>query len=222
MKKILTVGALLFGVTTLVYAASVNKMIEKAKSQTVLISVEGFLGGIRGSGVLIDPTHVLTCFHMINDGRQEFHIYTYPLGKVIKAHAESGDKYNDLAILVLESSAPFKSKPVFTEKHNDGEHIYIIGNALGSMHWYVTSGILSGEEMGFLLTDATMHHGNSGGPWINDKGEIVGLSDWGLENKQQSVIGVNGAVSSKVINEFFKALEAQKKFQKMMKAMMGQ
>lgn len=221
MRKFLTSIAVVASALVF-YAATSNKAVEQAKRQTVLISQEGFLGGVRGSGILIDPSHVLTCAHMIRGAKDEFWVYTYPLGRMIMAHPESADAEDDIAILVLESSAPFKKAPVFDEDHYDGEHIFIVGNALGSMHWYVTSGVISGDETGYMLSDAAFQHGNSGGPWIDDKGRIVGMSDWKFRGPGDSeVSGVSGAVSAHTINEFFKALEQRKKMQAALEKMLS-
>lgn len=174
------------------------------RNLTVLISQESLLGGGRGTGILIDQTHVLTCAHMVHSSKDEFLIYTYPLGKVIKAKAETGDSYADLAILVLESSAtakPFKA-PVFQTKVEEGDNVTIIGNALGSMKWLITKGTVSGWEQGFLLSDAHIQHGNSGGPWVNDKGDVVALTDWLIEPPEGSII--SGGISAKTIKRFLK------------------
>ena len=59
------------------------------------------------------------------------------------------------------------------------------------MHWFVTSGVVSSYEQQFILTDAVIYGGNSGGPWLNTKGEVIALTDWGLSDSQNISGGIN-------------------------------
>lgn len=219
MKHLLISLLLLSTLTSVACAKSHRDVVENAKKFTVLVTNEGLLGGGRGSGVLLDSTHVLTCAHMSDGMRDQFFVYTYPLGSVIKARAEAVDGADDLMILVLESSATVHVKPVFQDRYTDGERVTILGNSLGSMSWLVSSGVISGKERNFLLTDANVYHGNSGGPWINDAGEIIALSDWGIHNTLDPEIA--GGVSAASIKNFFKAIERQKQMSAMLERVFG-
>jgi len=57
-----------------------------------------------------------------------------------------------------------------------------------------------------LQTDAAVTHGNSGGPVMNDKGEVIGLATFGSADQQrgQEVQGLNFIVPSTIVNEFIK------------------
>src|SRR4029077_2488164 len=92
----------------------------------------------------------------------------------------------------------------FQDMHYDGEPITIIGNTMGSMKWFISFGIISGEWSSFLLTDGVLYGGNSGGPWINEQGEVVALTDWTLVYRGAES-GVHGGVAAKTIHEFLKA-----------------
>lgn len=188
-------------------ASAAQPKIENLKKVTVLVTNEGFLGGGRGSGVLMDSTHVLTCAHMAANGDDEFFVYTYPFGTVVKAKLESINFPADLAVLKLEAPVKVGVKPVFQTKIEDGDAITVVGNAAGGMKWYVTRGIISGRERDYLLTDTSVLPGNSGGPWFNAKGEIVGISDWKLSRYPEIV----GGVSGKTILATIKGWEDQKK-----------
>lgn len=196
-----------------------DNVFRSGRALTVLISQEGLTGGSRGSGILLDQTHVLTCAHMIGADDDEFLIYTYPLGKVIKAHVEGANKARDVAVLVLESSAPVTQKPVFQENIEEGDSVTIIGNALGALEWLVTRGVVSGHEKGYILSDAAIQHGNSGGPWFNDKGEIVAMSDWMIQPKEGSVI--SGGVSAKTINMVLQARSQADDMKVLIQQMLG-
>jgi S1-C subfamily serine protease len=75
------------------------------------------------------------------------------------------------------------------------------------MKWFVSFGIISGDFQQFLLTDGVLYGGNSGGPWLNEKGEIVALTDWTMVSHGEES-GVHGGVSAKTINAFIKRWQA--------------
>jgi S1-C subfamily serine protease len=180
-----------------------REAISRTKSFTVLISREGFGGVGRGTGVLIDATHILTCAHMTEGPKDDLWIFPYPTGVVAKGKTVFMDRGDDLAILELDRSIPLTHYATFQDAHYDGEPITIVGNILGSMKWFVSFGIVSGEFAGYILTDGLIHGGNSGGPWINEKGEVVALTDWGLESNGVEA-GISGGVSAKTIHAFLK------------------
>lgn len=200
MKQII----IALGVAFLICVIARATPLDDQRELTVLVTNIGMSGMGAGTGVLLDNTHVLTCFHMADKATDDFMVYTYPLGKVVSAHIEGGNKPNDLLILVLDSSVPVRAAPVFQEKYEIGEPITVVGNALGGMQWFVTRGIISGFSQGFLLTDALINPGNSGGPWFNAKGEIVALTDWGI-GPEPHIHGLSGGVSARDINKMLGA-----------------
>lgn len=199
-------------------ALGAQSPLERIRENTVLIS-NVQIGGIgEGTGVLIDPIHVLTCFHMMETPKDDFMVFTYPLGKVIRAHAEGGSKNDDLLVLVLDSSVPIKSPVVFQTDYTIGESIIVVGNALGSMQWFVSKGVISGQAQGYILTDALINPGNSGGPWVNDKGEIVALTDWGI-GPEPHIHGFSGGIAAKTIGELMEMRDAQDQITQILKAL---
>lgn len=178
-----------------------EKAVKTAKSWTVLISNEGFGQKYRGTGMLIDSTHVLTADHMVSTSGNEMWIYIFPGRRIVHAKPVSEDSMHDLAVLELDEKVELPEYAKFQETHHDGEPIIIIGNILGGMQWYVSYGIISGDWAGYILMDGTMTHGDSGGPWINAAGEVVGLSDWQLGDTEPES-AVKGGVSAKRIKIF--------------------
>lgn len=200
LKKLTAiVVAVILVMSQTVFCKTQEQVIENAMKFTVMVTNEGFTGsGARGSGVLLNETTVLTCFHMLEAPDDTLYIYTYPFGQVIKAHPDMVDRARDIAFLKLETPVRMRVKPVFQTKVALGEHVYAIGNALGAMQWTVSSGIISAKERGFILTDMQINPGNSGGPWINEKGEIVGLTDWRI-GPMKHIPGIAGAIDGKVL-----------------------
>jgi S1-C subfamily serine protease len=177
--------------------------INKAKRFTVLISREGFGGWSRGTGVLLDSAHVLTCAHMVEGPDDDLWVFPYPGGIVAKGRPVLVSRDSDLAILELDRAVEAEHYPIFQDMHYDGEPITIIGNTLGSMRWFVSFGIVSGDYEGYLLTDGVLYGGNSGGPWVNEEGEIVALTDWTLVDKGAET-GIHGGIPAKTIHEFLR------------------
>ena len=177
--------------------------IERAKQFTVLISNEGFGGVDRGTGILVDARHVLTCAHMIDGAPEDMWIFPYPGNTVVHGKPVAVDNTHDLALVELNHSVLVSTYAVFRESHYDGEPITIIGNTMGCMKWFTSFGIVSGEWEGFILTDGMLYGGNSGGPWINERGEVVALTDWTLTDRGEKT-GIHGGVAAKTINAFLK------------------
>jgi len=174
-------------------------MLERVKKETVLISVEGWGGVGRGTGVLIDSRHVLTCAHMVADGVTM--IYTYPMRRVITAHPVFGDRGHDLAIFELDEPVELRHYAVFNTTTTVGQPIVVVGNTLGCMKWFVSYGIVAEKDFFFLLTTALIKGGNSGGPWVNLNGEIVAITDWGLQHNGKDD-GIAGGVDAEAIQAF--------------------
>jgi len=190
--------------TTRYHGYELNRLaIHRAKDFTVLISNEGFETHYRGTGMLIDETHVLTAAHMIPTNGNEMWIYIAPGRRIVHGKPVFASRSDDLAVVELDEKVKIAHYAVFQEMHYDGEPITIIGNMLGAMQWYVSYGIISGEWDGYLLMDGTMTHGDSGGPWINEQGEVVGLSDWQLSDEEPAA-SIKGGVSAKAIDAFLK------------------
>ena len=181
------------------------KAIKDAKKWTVLISQEGWGQRGRGTGVLLDPTHVLTCSHVMEGDNDKTLVYFYP--GYITAHGRQvyADLSKDLAIVEIDVPAWAATYAGFTTVHYDGEPVTVIGNALGSLEWFVSYGTLGGENSRDLLASGVMYHGDSGGPWIDSYGRIVAITDWGIESNDGSDSAVYGGIASHTVYDFLVA-----------------
>ncbi|MCK9393425.1 trypsin-like peptidase domain-containing protein, partial [bacterium] len=112
-------------------------------------------------------------------------------GKEYKARILSRDPVQDLAILKVDSSDKFKPLSLGDASSiRIGQTAIAIGNALGEFQNTVSVGVISGlgrtitassggasetlEDT--IQTDAAINQGNSGGPLLNLKGEVVGIN----------------------------------------------
>jgi S1-C subfamily serine protease len=178
------------------------KRLEEMKDFTVLISDEGIAGIARCTGIVTDSTHILTCAHCVPKEDAEMWVYTHPIGTVRIATVQYFERNADLALLMVKEPIKLKRYPVFEPCVEVGEPIIVIGNILGSMHWFVSYGIISDLYFGYVVTDATSRGGNSGGPWLNYEGKIVGVTDWGMEDSKGQDLGVHGGISGKTVLKF--------------------
>jgi S1-C subfamily serine protease len=172
-------------------AAISTATIKDIQDFTVLISNENMVERWRGTGVLLSSTTVLTCAHIIPSDKstKTLWIYPYPGAQVVRAKLKFINYPKDLALLELATPVLNHKTPVFAAKVEIGEPIVSVGNIRGYMMWFASYGIISGEHGRWVLTDAMIRGGNSGGPWANAKGEIVALTDVGWEDGESAIAG---------------------------------
>jgi len=138
-----------------------------------------------GSGVIISPQgEILTNFHVIasmGGGDNALEVKTSD-GRSFKATVLGKDKELDIALIKIDAAhLPF-AKLGDSDSLKIGEWVVAIGNPFGLEHT-VTQGIISakGRKLdtgvsSFLQTDAAINRGNSGGPLLNLKGEVIGIN----------------------------------------------
>ena len=139
-----------------------------------------------GSGVIISPDgEILTNYHVIatmGGGSDNALEVKTEDGKSYKATVLGKDKELDIALIKIDAAhLPF-AKRGESDSVRIGEWVVAIGNPFGLEHT-VTQGIISakGRKLdtgfsSFLQTDAAINRGNSGGPLLNLRGEIVGIN----------------------------------------------
>jgi len=138
-----------------------------------------------GSGVLISASgEILTNYHVIasmGDGDNTLEVKTSD-GKTFKATVLGKDKELDIALIKIDAAHLPHAKLGDSDGLRIGEWVVAIGNPFGLEHT-VTQGIISakGRKLdtgvsSFLQTDAAINRGNSGGPLLNLRGEVVGIN----------------------------------------------
>jgi|APCry1669188970_1035186.scaffolds.fasta_scaffold02065_4 serine protease Do len=139
-----------------------------------------------GSGVIISPQgEILTNYHVIasmgGGSDNSLEVKTND-GKAYKATVLGKDKELDIALIKIDGAhLPF-AKLGDSDSLRIGEWVVAIGNPFGLEHT-VTQGIISakGRKLdtgvsSFLQTDAAINRGNSGGPLLNLRGEVIGIN----------------------------------------------
>ncbi|HPZ30049.1 MAG TPA: trypsin-like peptidase domain-containing protein [Limnochordia bacterium] len=153
----------------------------------------------QGSGFIIDESGiVLTNQHVVGnagEGQEITVTVTSPqISGDFQARILGSDATLDLAVLQIEGAeGPFPTVPLGdSDKARQGEFVIAIGNPYGRQFDHtVTIGVLSakGREIeiidangssktykNLMQTDAAINSGNSGGPLLNIKGEVIGIN----------------------------------------------
>ena len=136
-----------------------------------------------GSGFLIDRAGFILTNHHVVDGADRITV-TLGDGRVFRAKIVGVDPAIDVALLQIAAAGPLPVAPIGdSDSLRAGEWVCAIGNPLGYVH-SVTVGVVSflGRKLfdrsldEFIQTDAAISFGNSGGPLINSRGQVVGIT----------------------------------------------
>ncbi|MBS3943242.1 MAG: trypsin-like peptidase domain-containing protein [Dethiobacter sp.] len=160
-----------------------------------------------GSGVIVSPDgYIITNQHVIN-AADEIRV-VLPDNGTMKATLVGEDVLTDLALLKIERDGlpyiPFGD----SEATQVGESVFAVGNPLGFFQQTVTAGIISAVDRQvripdsqyaytFIQTDAVINRGNSGGPLVNLRGEIIGINS--VKVAAVGVEGIGLAIPSRTV-----------------------
>ncbi len=161
---------------------------------------------VGGTGFFISADgYILTNNHMVEKDKTVRVNVTTTSGDDYEAKIIGTDPSTDLALIKINA----KNEP-FAELGDSsqvkvGEWVLAIGNPLG-MDNTVTAGIVSykGRSIDtqsyqdFIQTDAAINRGNSGGPLINMKGEVIGITSSILTSGFAGNIGIGFAIPSNI------------------------
>ncbi|MCE5328462.1 MAG: Do family serine endopeptidase [Planctomycetaceae bacterium] len=137
-----------------------------------------------GSGVVIDAKngYILTNYHVVG-GADETQV-VLPDGRTLKVEWARTDPMTDLAIVKVGPTDLIEAPLGDSDAMQVGDCVLAIGAPEG-LEQTVTAGIISAKGrvtdhaktyQSFIQTDAAINHGNSGGPLVNTKGEVIGIN----------------------------------------------
>ncbi|MES2025182.1 MAG: DegQ family serine endoprotease [Pseudomonadota bacterium] len=150
-----------------------------------------------GSGFIISPDgYVMTNAHVV-DGADEVYV-TLTDKREFKAKIIGADKRTDVAVVKIEGSNLPRLAMGDSNKIRVGEWVIAIGSPFG-LENSVTAGIVSakardtGDYLPLIQTDVAVNPGNSGGPLINMRGEVVGINSQ-IYSRSGGYMGISFAV----------------------------
>jgi len=145
-----------------------------------------------GSGFIVDDGgHVITNAHVVAGADDLTAVLSD--GSELPATVVGSDELLDVAILKLNLPAGESVPGIVTFGDSSslraGDQVVAIGNALGSFPNTVSEGTVNATDRSFpneggltdwIQHDAEIWHGNSGGPLLNLRGEVVGINTAGI------------------------------------------
>jgi serine protease Do len=136
-----------------------------------------------GSGFIIDRDGFILTNHHVIDAAERITV-TLADGRAFRAEVVGTDPAIDVALLKIPGAHDLPEAPLGnSDELRVGEWVCAIGNPLGYVH-SVTVGVVSfiGRKLfdpsldDYIQTDAAINFGNSGGPLINTRGEVIGIN----------------------------------------------
>ena len=189
-----------------------------------VVTVMANLGGSMsvGTGVIFsEDGYIVTNYHVLEGGSECY--ISLDTGGMFEARYVGGDAANDLAVLKIDGmdlpTAEFGDSDLLTV----GDKVYAIGNPLGvELRGTLTDGIVSAinrdvwvddRTMTLIQTNAALNSGNSGGPLINEFGQVVGINVIKMTSRYSNVEGLGFAIPTasmqRIVNDLLAYGEIQ-------------
>jgi 2-alkenal reductase len=136
-----------------------------------------------GSGVIISQDgYIVTNQHVV-EGEQSLAVI-FADGSRHEATLVGADPLMDLAVIRVKDTVPGVAPLGDSNALQPGETVIAIGSPLGDFKNTVTVGVVSAlnrsvpgsQQEGLIQTDAAINNGNSGGPLVNLRGEVIGIN----------------------------------------------
>lgn len=158
---------------------------------------DGYATGV-GTGFVVDEDgYILTNSHVVNDGDAESITVELADGREFSGTVLWSDPSIDLAIVKIDATGLTAVELGDSDEVQTGAYAVAIGNPLGlDFERTVTQGVISGLSRtitvsdgrnqttmdNLIQTDAAINSGNSGGPLLNSKGQVIGINSAKAQN----------------------------------------
>lgn len=177
-----------------------------------------------GTGAIISENgYIITNWHLAGNKYSSCYV-TMEDGNVYNGNTVWADSDLDLAVVKISANNLKYLQLGDSDNIKIGETVYAIGNPIGiEFQRTVTKGIISGlnrtikiEENknssymeGLIQTDASINQGNSGGPLINERGEVIGINSVKIETAE----GIGFAIPINIIKPVVESLTNAEAFE---------
>lgn len=214
---------LLASISSLAWASgSVPEPVMKAKDSVVRILAKYPDGYATGSGFVVkssdSETLVVTNYHVVEGSPLSISVWLGEDETMSASILVSSDQ-KDMCVLQLANPVSIKPVTLSSDGAKQGEAVYAVGfpaaadylsdkEAHASTDSTITDGIIGavrevtvsahGTPTSVLQINAAINHGNSGGPLFNAKGEVVGITTYGINDSQ----GIFGAINVDELQAF--------------------
>ncbi len=206
---------------------SASQIYERDSKGVVAIKAVSANGEDEGTGIVLNESGlILTNDHVI-EGATSVTVEAGGSSKQTRAASVVGEEANqDLALIRVDPSGlGLKALTLASSSSAQvGDGVYAIGNPYG-LEETLTRGIVSALEReieapdgakitGAIQTDAALNPGNSGGPLLNEDGEVIGVNSQiasdaaSIDGSQPGSTGVGFAISSDTVAQVVKKIDS--------------
>lgn len=208
-------------------ALTATQIYKQASAGVVAIKAVTSQGTDSGTGIVLnDKGLILTNDHVVS-GASSLTVAAQGSSSETRTAALVGEEANDDLALIKVDPSGLGLKPLTLASSKTvqvGDPVYAIGNPYG-LNETLTRGIVSAlgrsisapngtKIAGAIQTDAALNPGNSGGPLLDDEGQVIGVNSQiaseaaSVNGSQAGSTGVGFAVSSDTVAQAVKAIEA--------------
>ena len=212
-------------------ALTIQEIYQKVNPSTVTVVTELPRGASVGTGVILtEDGYIITNAHVIAGGTSCY--VALADGSIFDAALVGYDAEQDLAVIKAQDTDGRAAQGLPAAEFGDsdalsvGDPVYAIGNPLGvELRGTLTDGIVSainrdvdvdGVTMTLIQTNAALNNGNSGGPLINQYGQVIGINVMKMGMDRWSTASVEGlgfaipiASSAYIVNDILRCGEVQ-------------
>jgi serine protease Do len=154
-----------------------------------------------GSGVIVDAEGTILTNHHVVAGAESIMVKLAD-GREVAGELIDSSVESDIAVIQIKADNLVPAPLGDSDECAIGEFVLAIGNPLG-FEATVTSGIVSARGRSglrilkyedFIQTDAPLNPGNSGGPLVNLRGEVIGINTAMARKEGTGAQGINFAI----------------------------
>lgn len=206
-------------------ALSLQEIYNKCIGSVVSITASAQSGKSSGTGIVLSADGYLITNHHVIENAQVIAVQTSD-DRQFQASIIGSDEASDLAVLKVDATDLQPAEFGDSGKLAVGDRVVAIGDPLGAqLRGTMTSGIVSAinrdlevndRTMTLIQTDAALNNGNSGGPLINQYGQVIGINVMKMGMDRWSTASVEGlgfaipiASSAYIVNDILRCGEVQ-------------